>query len=47
MNEASETLDEALVRLDGVEFTYPGMDEPVVSHIDLTLDRGEAVAVVD
>ena len=37
---------EEVICLAGVQFTYPGGAEPAISDIDLTLERGELVAVV-
>ncbi|MCO1656634.1 ABC transporter ATP-binding protein [Pseudonocardia humida] len=34
------------IELTGVSFRYPGQDEPAVEGIDLTLRRGEVVALV-
>ncbi len=40
------TQAEGRVRLDGVGFTYPDSDEPVLHDIDLTIEPGETVALV-
>ncbi len=34
------------IELRDVSFTYPGAEKPTLSHIDLTLHRGEKLAVV-
>lgn len=38
--------DPRLVELSGVTFHYPGQDRPAVDGVDLTLRRGEVVALV-
>ena len=35
-----------LVEFRGVEFRYPGAEEPVLSHIDLTARPGETTAII-
>jgi ATP-binding cassette subfamily B protein len=35
-----------LIRLAGVSFTYPGQSHPAVCDLDLTVNRGEVVALV-
>lgn len=39
-------LDPAEIRLSGVSFTYPGSEAPAVQGLDLTVRRGEIVALV-
>ncbi|TVT58159.1 ABC transporter ATP-binding protein [Amycolatopsis rhizosphaerae] len=34
------------IRLEGVSFTYPGQDKPVLENVTITLHRGEIVALV-
>jgi ATP-binding cassette subfamily B protein len=34
------------LRFEGVEFRYPGADEPILRNIDLTVAPGETVAIV-
>src|SRR3954453_15530232 len=34
------------ITLEGVGFTYPGVDAPVLSGIDLDVEPGEVVALV-
>jgi ATP-binding cassette subfamily B protein len=34
------------LRFEGVEFRYPGTDEPILRNIDLTVAPGETVAIV-
>ena len=34
------------IGLHGVSFTYPGTDEPVLHHVDLTIGAGTTVAIV-
>jgi ATP-binding cassette, subfamily B, bacterial len=36
----------ALIKLEGVSFTYPGQDRPAIHGLDLTIRRGEVVALV-
>ncbi|PPK65587.1 ABC transporter ATP-binding protein [Actinokineospora auranticolor] len=38
--------DPGVIRLAGVSFTYPGQDRPAVAEVDLTIRRGEVVALV-
>ncbi|NUS66337.1 MAG: ABC transporter ATP-binding protein [Saccharothrix sp.] len=38
--------DPETIRLSGVSFTYPGQEHPAVKDVDLTLRRGEVVALV-
>jgi ATP-binding cassette subfamily B protein len=39
-------IDPEVIRLDGVSFTYPGQTAPALDGIDLTIRRGEVVALV-
>ena len=39
-------VDPALIELRGLSFTYPGQDEPAVESVDLTIHRGEVIALV-
>lgn len=34
------------IRLEGVNFQYPGADEPALSNISLTLRKGESIALI-
>jgi len=43
--QAPDRLDDG-IRLDGVSFTYPGTDRPVLSGVDLHLPAGSTVAIV-
>ncbi|CAL9571984.1 Vitamin B12 import ATP-binding protein BtuD [Actinosynnema sp. ALI-1.44] len=43
---ATAPADPAVIRLSGVSFTYPGQDRPAVRELDLTIRRGEVVALV-
>ncbi|MGW6445179.1 ABC transporter ATP-binding protein [Lentzea sp. NPDC055074] len=38
--------DPAVIRLSGVSFSYPGQNCPAVQDLDLTINRGEVVALV-
>ncbi|QFZ24016.1 ABC transporter ATP-binding protein [Saccharothrix syringae] len=38
--------DPAAIRLEGVSFTYPGGKQPALRDVDLTVARGEVVALV-
>ncbi len=40
-----ERLFEDTVRLEGIEFTYPGMGQPAIEQIDLEIRRGELLAI--
>ncbi|MFA9460239.1 ABC transporter ATP-binding protein [Thiohalorhabdus sp. Cl-TMA] len=44
MPEAAE--DSRAVRIQGVEFAYPGADRPLLAGLDLALERGELAAVL-
>jgi ATP-binding cassette subfamily B protein len=37
---------EGQLRFEGVSFTYPGADEPVLRHVDLEVRPGETLAIV-
>jgi ATP-binding cassette subfamily B protein len=43
---APRTHTAAAIRLQDVHFTYPGRDEPVLSGIDLTVPKGQSLAIV-
>ena len=34
------------IRFDGVMFAYPSSDEPVLRHLDLTIEAGQSLAIV-
>ena len=36
----------AVIQLDNVHFTYPGRDKPVLEGLDLTVPRGQSLAIV-
>lgn len=38
--------DPEIIRVEGLSFMYPGQDEPALRDIDLTLRRGEVIALV-
>ncbi|MEU5691566.1 ABC transporter ATP-binding protein [Actinosynnema sp. NPDC020468] len=43
---AAAPADPESITLTGVSFTYPGKDEPALRDVDLTVARGEVVALV-
>ncbi|HUQ39056.1 MAG TPA: ABC transporter ATP-binding protein [Acidimicrobiales bacterium] len=43
---SSDGLPVEAIRFEDVEFTYPGQDRPVFSHLDLEIRAGESLAVV-
>lgn len=45
-HEKRAPLDPASIELRGVSFTYPGQQEPAIDSVDLTIQRGEVVALV-
>ena len=42
----SAPTDPETIRVDAVSFTYPGLDTPALRDIDLTIRRGEVIALV-
>jgi ATP-binding cassette, subfamily B, bacterial len=42
----SAPVDPETIRVESVSFTYPGQDTPAVREVDLTIRRGEIVALV-
>jgi ATP-binding cassette subfamily B protein len=42
----SAPIDPDTIRVEAVSFTYPGQDTPVLREIDLTIHRGEVIALV-
>ncbi len=44
--EDTAPLKRERIELQDVSFTYPGSEKPALEHIDLTVDRGETIAVV-
>ncbi|HEX9336629.1 MAG TPA: ABC transporter ATP-binding protein/permease, partial [Pseudonocardiaceae bacterium] len=42
----SAPIDPETIRVESVSFTYPGQDTPALREIDLTIRRGEVVALV-
>ena len=43
---SEEPLKRELIELKGVSFTYPNSDKPALENIDLTVHRGETIAIV-
>ena len=43
---SKESLKRELMELKGVSFTYPNSDKPALENIDLTVHKGETVAIV-
>lgn len=41
-----QTEQQGKIEFQNVSFTYPGTDRPVLEHIDLTIHKGETVAVM-
>lgn len=41
-----QTEKQGEIEFQNVSFTYPGTDRPVLEHIDLTIHKGETVAVI-
>ncbi|MEV0702668.1 ABC transporter ATP-binding protein [Saccharopolyspora sp. NPDC050389] len=46
VSEITAPRDPETIRLDNVSFTYPGQDQPALHNINLTLRRGEVIALV-
>ena len=43
---SEEPLKRELIELKGVSFTYPNSDKPALENIDLTVHKGETIAIV-
>ena len=44
--QSGEPLKREVIRLKDVSFTYPGSENQALKHIDLTVKRGETIAIV-
>ncbi|MDF2724978.1 MAG: transporter ATP-binding protein [Paenibacillus sp.] len=43
---ASQDVQAGTIRFDDVTFSYPGAEEPAVSHISFEMNRGEVTAII-